>query len=70
MAIFISSHVLVNIGMNIGVLPVTGITLPFMSYGGSHLITQFLALGMVMAMSRYGRSVHPSDASNEFLGPT
>jgi len=69
-AIFISSHVLVNIGMNIGVLPVTGITLPFMSYGGSHLITEFLALGMVMAMSRYGRSVHPSDASNEFLGPT
>lgn len=69
-AIFLSAHVLVNVGMNIGILPVTGITLPFMSYGGSHLITEFLALGMTMGMSRYGRAVHATDSSNEFLGPT
>ena len=39
--------------MNIGLLPVTGTTVPFLSYGGTHLITEFLGLGMVMAMSRY-----------------
>jgi rod shape determining protein RodA len=39
--------------MNIGLLPVTGTTIPFLSYGGSHLITEFIAVGMVMGMSRY-----------------
>jgi len=36
-----------NIGMNIGVLPVIGLTLPFISYGGSSLVTMFAALGIV-----------------------
>ena len=53
-AIFFVSHFFVHIGMNIGVLPVTGLTMPFMSYGGSHLLTGFVALGMVMAMRYTG----------------
>jgi rod shape determining protein RodA len=62
------SHFFVNVGMNIGLLPVTGVTLPFMSYGGSHLVAEALALGMVVAMYRYSRSVHPDQLKLEFLG--
>jgi len=52
-AILILSHFFVHIGMNIGVLPVTGTTVPFLSYGGTHLMTEFLGIGIVMAMRRY-----------------
>lgn len=52
-AIFFLSHFFVHIGMNIGLLPVTGTTVPFLSYGGTHLMTEFLGIGIVMAMSRY-----------------
>jgi rod shape determining protein RodA len=41
-------HVLVNIGMVVGFMPVTGIPLPLLSYGGSSVLFTFLALGMVM----------------------
>lgn len=47
------AHFFVHIGMNIGLLPVTGTTIPFLSYGGSHLVTEFIAVGMVMGMARY-----------------
>lgn len=67
-AIFFMSHILINIGMNLGMLPVTGIPLPFMSYGGSHLINEFAGLGILMSMRRYGRSMHRDDMRNEFLG--
>lgn len=55
-AILFISHFFVHIGMNIGLLPVTGTTVPFLSYGGSHLLTEFLAVGIVMAMSRYTKT--------------
>jgi len=67
-AIYLMSHILVNIGMNLGLMPVTGITLPFMSYGGSHLLTEFAGLGILMSMRSYSRSVHRDDLKNEFLG--
>jgi len=67
-AIFFMSHILVNVGMNIGIMPVTGIPLPFMSYGGSHLLTEFSGLGILMSMRKYGRSAHRDDMKNEFLG--
>jgi rod shape determining protein RodA len=44
----LSFHVLVNVGMVVGFMPVTGIPLPLMSYGGSSVLFMFLALGMVM----------------------
>lgn len=40
-----------NIGMIIGLLPITGITLPFISYGGSSLLSYFIALGLIMNTS-------------------
>jgi len=67
-AIFFMSHILINVGMNLGLLPVTGIPLPFMSYGGSHLLTEFAGLGILMSMRKYGRSAHRDDTKNEFLG--
>jgi len=41
-------HVFVNIGMTIGVLPVTGLPLPFLSYGGSSLLANCIAIGLLM----------------------
>lgn len=67
MILFIS-QILINIGMNIGLLPVTGVTLPFMSYGGSHLIMEFSALGILSSMRRNTRRMHPEDLSREFEG--
>jgi len=46
-ATLISIQTIVNIGMNLNLLPVTGLTLPFVSYGGSSLITLFIAIGLV-----------------------
>ena len=68
LAIYFMTHFIINIGMNLGIMPVTGITLPFMSYGGSHLLTEFIGLGILMGMNRYGRVAHRDDMHNEFLG--
>lgn len=68
LAILFLVHIIIHVGMNIGLLPVTGNTLPFMSYGGSHLLTEFLGLGMLMGMRRSSRAVHKDIASNEMVG--
>ncbi|TSD02744.1 MAG: rod shape determining protein RodA, partial [Parcubacteria group bacterium Athens0714_26] len=68
MAIFLASHFIINVGMNIGLLPITGVSLPFMSYGGSNLLTIFAGLGILTGMRRYSREAHPEDISTEFLG--
>jgi rod shape determining protein RodA len=44
----LSFHILINVGMVVGFMPVTGIPLPLMSYGGSSVLFMFLALGIVM----------------------
>jgi len=41
-------HVLINLGMTIGIMPITGIPLPFMSYGGSAMLTDFIAFGILL----------------------
>jgi rod shape determining protein RodA len=62
------AHLFVHVGMNVGILPVTGITIPFMSYGGSHLLVSFIGLGILMGMRKYSRGAHKELMSNEFLG--
>lgn len=68
-AIFFIVHIAVNVGMNMHLLPVTGTPLPLMSYGGTHMLTEFLALGIVMSMRKYSRSAHRDAVNNEFVGP-
>jgi rod shape determining protein RodA len=45
------THILVNVGMTLGVMPVTGIPLPFLSYGGSFLLASFIALGVAQRVA-------------------
>lgn len=68
LAILFMSHFFIHIGTNIGLLPVTGTTIPFMSYGGSHMLTVFLGLGILMNMRGYSRRIHREDVKNEFIG--
>ncbi len=58
-AVMLTSNFLVHVGMNIGLLPVTGTTVPFMSYGGSHLVTEFAALGILMGLRRWHKPTVP-----------
>ena len=44
-------HMTENIGMTIGLLPITGVPLPFVSYGGSSLITNFICIGLLLNIS-------------------
>ena len=44
-------HMIENIGMTMGLLPITGVPLPFISYGGSALLTNFIAIGMLINIS-------------------
>ena len=47
----IFSHVVVNTGMASGIVPVTGMVLPFLSYGGSSLIVMFILMGLASNIS-------------------
>lgn len=46
-------HVFVNIGMNLGVAPITGIPLPLMSYGGTAMLTTWLAMGLIHSITTH-----------------
>lgn len=43
----IFSHVMINVGMTVGVMPITGLPLPFLSYGGSVMLTMFVGIGLL-----------------------
>jgi rod shape determining protein RodA len=72
LAFFLIAHFVVNVGMNIGLFPITGTPLPFLSYGGTYLLTVYSGMGILMGMKRYSRSSHHEDIHKditaEFLG--
>lgn len=50
-------HIFENIGMSIGLMPITGIPLPFLSYGGSSMVTNLLAVGLILSVNVRGRKL-------------
>jgi rod shape determining protein RodA len=68
LAVLFGSHFIINIGMNIGILPVTGITVPFMSYGGTHILTEFVGLGILMGMRRYRKVAGLTPGTSDIVG--
>lgn len=66
--ILFASHVTIHTSINIGLLPVTGTTIPFMSSGGSHLMLEFAALGIVTSLARHGRAPTRNVDAHEYLG--
>lgn len=65
---YLAAHFALHAGINMGILPVTGTTIPFMSYGGTHILSEFLALGMLSGMNRYARAAHRDMLDREFSG--
>jgi rod shape determining protein RodA len=59
-------QVFVNVGMTVGIMPITGIPLPLMSYGGSSVLTTFLAVGLLQSIYAQGRAA----TAGKRLGPT
>ena len=55
---YFGAHFALHVGINLGLLPVTGTTIPFMSYGGSHLLAEVLSLGILSGMNSYARAAH------------
>ncbi|MDQ3697119.1 MAG: rod shape-determining protein RodA [Gemmatimonadota bacterium] len=51
-------HIVVNIGMTLNLMPITGIPLPFFSYGGSFLLASWLAVGILLRISSEGRGAY------------
>lgn len=54
-AVVLMVHVLINVGMNIGLMPVTGLSLPFLSYGGSFVLSCFILLGLLQSVHSHSR---------------
>jgi rod shape determining protein RodA len=63
-AIYLFTHFFIHVGINLKMIPVTGTTMPFMSYGGSHLVMEFLALALVNAVQKTNRPFHRKDLSD------
>ena len=54
LAVFIFSHIFISAGVNVGLLPITGLPFPFLSSGGSNLISVMTGLGILQSIKRYG----------------
>lgn len=68
---WVFSHSIINIGAMLGIFPLTGITLPFVSFGGTSLVCMLAALGLVFQISRYAThttTVRTEGGSNDNFG--
>ena len=65
---WLSIQTLINIGAMIGLLPLKGITLPFISYGGTSIVFVLAALGLVFQISAYTKHLSPIGQSNRGVG--
>ncbi|HPF14076.1 MAG: rod shape-determining protein RodA [Planctomycetes bacterium] len=65
-AIYFGAHVFIHAAVNIGLLPMTGLTLPLISAGGSSLLTTFLALGLALGLGSHHERSLDQDAFREY----
>jgi cell division protein FtsW (lipid II flippase) len=63
-AVITAAHVMVNVGMNIGIMPVTGVSLPFLSYGGSFILSCFLLFGIAQSVHRSSQPLGTEDGDD------
>jgi rod shape determining protein RodA len=61
-AMYFAGHFLINVSVNLGMIPMTGITLPLFSTGGSSLLTTFLALGLAVGFAAHSEPALDKDA--------
>ena len=52
-ALLMAMHVWINVGMTLGIMPITGISIPFLSYGGSFMLMCFFSQGLVQSVYRF-----------------
>ena len=64
--IYFAAHLVINVSVNIGLLPMTGLTLPLFSTGGSSLLATFLALGLAVGMAAHKESSLDQDAVRSY----
>ncbi len=65
-AIYFGAHLVINVSVNLGLMPMTGLTLPLLSTGGSSLLATFLALGLSLGLSSHHERDLGSDAFRDY----
>ncbi len=66
-AAMLAFQVFVNVGMTVGIMPITGVPLPLMSYGGSSVIVTFLAIGLLQSVHAQARAMQASKRRDPLL---
>ena len=67
LAVMLLWQTFLNIGMNIGIMPITGVPLPLMSYGGSSMLTTMIAVGLIEAIIIRSRLAGPEERARQLL---
>ncbi len=65
-ALYFGAHLVINASVNLGLLPMTGLTLPLFSTGGSSLLATFLALGLALGLASHHTTNLDQDAFRSY----